>query len=120
MKKKMMIALSLLIICTLIASCDSGLAYQKMEFLTLPEKTVYKVGEDSILQFDGGMIQLTTRDGRTETRTLNDYTYQHSDCYQQVVGGFISSNVNFDVPGEYIVTVWQTKDVCCQYVVTVE
>ena len=41
MKKKMMIALSLLIICALIASCDSGLDYQKMEFLTLPEKTVY-------------------------------------------------------------------------------
>lgn len=119
MKKWIFIMLALLL-CVVLAACDSGLAYEKMELLELPARTVYKVGKDDALEFDGGVIRLTTRDGRTETRTLREYTYQHGASYCQPEGAFISSDVDFDVPGKYTVTVWQTKDVYCQYTVTVE
>lgn len=109
---------SLLIVVVLLgllfSACDSGLKYVKMEIETLPEKTVYYVGEDTTLQFDGGTVKLTTADGSTYTEDLSAYTYRpNENPGNEDVS--ITSDVNFNLPGEYTVTVHQTKELSCQY-----
>ena len=118
MKSKTRVFSVLLLLVFLLSACDSGLKYVKMEIETLPEKTVYYVGEDTVLQFDGGLVKLTTADGSTSTEDLRSYTYRK----ESGSGGearYISSNVNFDLPGKYTVTVHQTKELSCQYVIEV-
>ena len=108
----------ILIFALLLSSCDSGLKYVKIEVETLPEKTFYYVGEDAALQFDGGTVKLTTLDGSTSIEELLSYSYRQDD----VAGGeerYISSDVNFNLPGEYTVTIHQTKDLSCQYAIEV-
>lgn len=113
------VLLILLIVAALfLSACDSGLKYVKMEVETIPEKIVYYVGEDIALQFDGGTVKLTTADGSTSTEDMRTYTYREEDT----AGGedrFISSNVNFNRPGEYTVTIQQTKELSCQYTIEV-
>lgn len=117
MKAKTHITITLLLIvllALLLSACDSGLKYVRIEIETLPEKTVYFAGEDSFLQFDGGTVRLTTADGSTSTEDMRSYTYRH----EEIFGGedcYISSDVNFDLPGAYTVTIYQTKELSCQY-----
>ena len=113
----------LLIILTLFAlllsACDSGLKYVKMEIETAPEKLVYYVDEDAYLQFDGGVVKLTAADGTVSLEDLRAFAYRQ----EGMAGGenrYISSGVNFSVPGEYTVTIHQTKELSCQYVIEVK
>ncbi len=103
----------------LLSACDSGLKYVKMEIETFPEKLVYYVGEDASLQFDGGIVRLTTADGSESLEELRSYAYRQ-DGMAGEEDRFISSNVNFSVPGEYTVTIQQTKELSCQYVIEVK
>ena len=108
------IFLLLVLLALLLSACDSGLKYVKMEIETLPEKTVYYVGEDTSLQFDGGKVKLTTLDGSSSNEDLRSFSYRQ----EGTAGGedrYVSSDVNFDLPGEYTVTVHQTKELSCQY-----
>lgn len=103
-----------ILVAVLLSACDSGLKYVKMEMETFPEKLVYYAGEDTFLQFDGGVVKLTTADSSESLEDLRSYAFRwegtagSEDCY-------ISSDVNFSIPGEYTVTVHQTKDLSCQY-----
>ena len=103
----------------LLSACDSGLKYMKMEIETFPEKLVYYVGEDASLQFDGGIVKLITADGSESLEELRSYAYRQ-DGMAGEEDRFISSNVNFSVPGEYTVTIHQTKELSCQYVIEVK
>ena len=71
------------------------------------------------MQFDGGKVKLTTLDGSTSIEELRSYSYRQEDD----AGGedcYISSDVDFNLPGEYTVTVHQTKDLSCRYVIEVK
>ena len=105
--------LLLFLLVSLLSACDSGLKYVKMEVETLPEKTVYYVGEDTALQFDGGTVKLTTADGSTSIEDMQSYTVREDPDQG------ISSNVNFSLPGTYTVTIQQTKGIFCHYVIEV-
>ena len=113
MKFKTRVFSVLLLLVFLLTACDSGLKYIKMEIETLPEKTVYYVGEDTALQFDGGTVKLTTRDGTTCIEDMQSYTVREDPDRG------ISSTVDFSVPGKYTVTIQQTKGLVCYYVVEV-
>ena len=111
--KRYTLLVVLLLLLVLLSACDSGLKYVKMEVETLPEKTVYYVGEDTALQFDGGTVKLTTADGSTSIEEMQSYTVREDPDRG------ISSNVNFSLPGKYTVTIQQTKGILCHYVIEV-
>ena len=110
--------IGLLVCACLLSGCDSGLKYVSMEVAALPERTVYEAGTDKALRFDGGLIRLTTLDGHTSVEEMQSYTYRNENVSGK--GMCITSDVNFDIPGEYTVTIWQTEKLSCQYTVTVQ
>ena len=101
--------------------CDNGSRYIKMSIITMPQKTEYISGKDQVLDFDGGVIKLETLDGREDIISLQAYTYQNREIKKvSDIGMYISSDINFDLPGEYTVTIWQTNSLFCQYSVHVQ
>ena len=104
---------------TFFATCDAGLKYVRMDVYQLPEQTVYYIGEDYFLRFDGGTVCLTIADGRTYFEDMRSYTYQTNGTGDDFVR-YISSDVNFYIAGTYTVTIHQTDELYCQYEVTVE
>lgn len=121
MKLRMHIVMLLLALSfsLVLSACDSGLKYVKIDVYQLPDQTVYYIGEDSSLRFDGGAVCLTIADGRTYIEDMQSYTYQKSGSGDDFVR-YISSDVNFDIAGTYTVTIYQTKKLYCQYKVTVK
>jgi hypothetical protein len=111
--------LSVLLFSLVFAACDSGLKYVKMEVSNLPDQTIYYIGEDSFLRFDGGAVCLTIADGRTYIEDMRSYTYQEPSSEDDFVR-YIYSDVNFYIAGTYTVTIYQTEDLYCQYEVTVK
>ena len=106
---------SLCIIVLLFSGCDSTLKCKKIEITRLPNKTEYYIGEDRYLELSGGTVTRTDYEGHSETRDMLQYAYRHEldDDYG------ITSNVNFDVPGTYTVTIWETSKKSCQFQVKV-
>ena len=108
------------VVCLSLCGCDDGLKWVKMEVHTEPEKTTYTVGEDHALDFQGGTVLLETLSGSTEIFDMQEYTWQEKQIKgSSDIGRYISSDVNFYLPGEYVVTVWQTSELSCQFTVTV-
>ena len=112
----------LTLIFLLFHGCDNGLQYAKMRIATLPEKIVYDSSYDQALSFEGGMVELETIDGTKELIPLQVYAYQNEERKDtgRISSAYISSDVNFAVPGTYTVTVWQTKELYCQFNVIVQ
>lgn len=99
-----------------LSACDTGLRFEKIELVTVPYKTSYTTGEDEVLDFTGGQIRLTTLDGRTEDHDFLWFTY-HKESNRFPC---ICSDVNFAIPGEYTVTIWQSDTLYCQYTIVVQ
>lgn len=119
MRKRFLLFVLLTVALLVFSACDSGLRYSKMEIVSLPEKLVYDT-TDTALDFSGGAVRLTTIDGHAETKEMSAYTYQTRQIAKAVdVGRYIFSDVNFSIPGEYTVTIFQTDGVMCSYTITV-
>jgi len=115
-KKRIQVAFALVICIILVSACDNGLRFTNIEVVSVPNKIEYTIGDQTALDFTGGKIRLTTLDGTTEERDLLEYTYHKAnDRYP-----CITSDVNFYVPGEYTVTVWQSNSLSCQYTIIVQ
>lgn len=117
MKNKMIIAFLILFIATvMLQGCEDGLRYVKMDIESLPDKTVYYCGKDQVLDFAGGVVALETFDGRRETVPMQKYTYQFdANGAKESFESYISSDINFEIPGEYTVTIWQNKELYCTF-----
>ena len=117
MKKNIITVFSIFFVAMiLLLGCDDGLRYVKMEIKSLPDKTVYYCGKDQVLDFTGGAVVLETYDGRQEIVPMQKYTYQSwSGGAKKNVESYISSDIDFATPGEYTVTIWQHKELYCQF-----
>lgn len=91
-KRFPIIILLLLLLLSCFYGCDSGLKYKEMTVYTLPDKTEYIAGERDSLVFSGGSVLLTTVDGTTRIREMQEYTY-HREGFSGK-GMYISTDVN--------------------------
>lgn len=84
----------------LIVGCDSSLEIVSMEITKYPDRIVYYSGIDEELDLTGGLIVRTTKSGNVEPEKMDDrYTR-------------ISHNIDFKVPGVYVVEIHSGEFMC--------
>lgn len=104
MKKYLVIIFSVIMMFYIVA-CDAGLRYVSMEIISEPYNCVYPVNYSGDIDFNGGKVLLKTADGHTNEVDMSEY---HVLCDERGDFGF-STNVDFQSPGCYLVTLHQCQ-----------
>lgn len=112
MKKFVLFLIISIFLLLMFVACDSGLSYVQMDIQTLPEKLIYS-SVDNELDLSGGVVILTTADGTTLEKNMDTYPI----CVDSDYG--VYTNVDFDTPGLYQVTITQCNKVSCVFQIEV-
>jgi hypothetical protein len=104
MRKTIVFIIVLTLAIFLGSACDSGLKIVKMEVIHYPYNIVYIAGQDSEIDLAGGRVKLITAEGQSVVVSMNNSKELE-----------ISSNIDYNKPGVYIVKVIRTEEIFCQF-----
>lgn len=121
MKRRIVFMLAFALLCTVLAGCDEGLRIVKISVKEYPKKLVYYAGIDTELDLSGGVINLHMKQGGTSDEdmlkaTNPDYLAKDPDHADP---DLIISDIDFNMPGVYTVTIHRYDDVKTSFAVQV-